>query len=94
MTKASMVEFQKNRPSFPIEELEKYDDQWVAFSMDAKKILASGQTIEDLFIRAEETGVDMQEVAIEHVVFAGMEINIGGAEFEYVYLGNETSEQP
>lgn len=50
--------------------------------MDAKNILASGQTIEELFDRAETAGVDMQSVAIEHVVFGSMEINIGAAEFE------------
>lgn len=89
MTKASIVEFQKNRPNFPDIELDKYEGQWVAFSMDAKHILASGETLEDLIECAKSAGVDMQEVAIEHVVVCGNEVNIGAADLELVYLKNE-----
>lgn len=82
MIKASIVEFQKNRPNFPREELEKYDGQWVAFSADGGQIVASGATLEEMFDRVEAANEDEHEIVIERVVFADRIINIGAAEFE------------
>lgn len=82
MVRTSIVEYQKNRPNFPREELEKYDGQWVAFNADGRRIVASGESLEDLFEHVEAAGENKHEIGIEKVVFGGMIVNIGAAEFE------------
>ena len=86
MATASMVEFQKNRPHFSEEELEKYNGNWVAFSADGKRIVARGETLEDLFIHAELARIDMQDVVLDHILYEPFVISLGAQEFEYVYL--------
>ena len=81
MTKASIIEFQKNRPNFPEEELAKYDGNWVAFSADGRRIVAAGKTLDDLVESVKAVGEDMQNVGIERVEYEPMVVHIGAAEF-------------
>ena len=80
MTKSSIIEFQMNRPNFPTEELWKHDGNWVAFSADGKRIVASGPTMEALEDAVQAANEDMQNVWLERVEVRTNLINIGGAE--------------
>jgi hypothetical protein len=80
MKTASYAVFQENRAKFPLEELRKYDGQWVAFSADGTRIVANGGRIADLVEPVRAAGEDMQDVALEHIVFDSDEIYLGAAE--------------
>lgn len=82
MTKTSIVEFQKNRPNFPDEELLKYNGNWVAFSADGTRIIACGATLEEMFARVEDAKEDKHEVVIERVDYQPFLGNLGAAEFQ------------
>jgi hypothetical protein len=62
-----MSAYENNRVKFPLEELRKYAGQWVAFSMDGRRILASAETIPDLEKQLTATGEDPQNVALERI---------------------------
>jgi hypothetical protein len=82
MTKAEIIEFQKNRPHFPNEELLKYNGNWVAFSADGKRIVACGKTLDDLVESVKAIGGDMQNVGMERVEYEPFVVHIGAAEFQ------------
>jgi predicted RNase H-like HicB family nuclease len=82
MATASMVEFQKNRPRFPWEELLKYNGNWVAFNADGTRIVAHGKTLEDLFEVLKAANEDVHEVVYEKVEFEPFVSNLGAAEFQ------------
>ena len=46
----SMSVYADNRARFPLEELRKYADQWVAFSLDGSRVLVSAATLTELKI--------------------------------------------
>jgi hypothetical protein len=60
--------FIKNRQEFPLEELMKYAEQWVAWSPDGTKIVAasseSGEALWDLVLAA---GYDPRECVISYM---------------------------
>lgn len=82
MNAASTVVFQENRAKFPLEELEKYRGQWVAFSSDARRIVAGASSMIDLFDQLRAANEDIQSLAFEHIMFDADEIYLGGAEFQ------------
>jgi hypothetical protein len=82
MAKPTIIEFQKNRPSFPNEELLKYDGNWVAFSGDGRRIVAYAETLDRLFDVLQAANEDVQEVVYERVETHPMVVNIGAAEFQ------------
>jgi len=59
--------FRSNRAQFSREELAQYRGQWVAFSADGRRILASGETLECLEQKLAAQGNDPQEVVLEGV---------------------------
>jgi hypothetical protein len=71
-------DYQANRGRFPLAELMKYRDQWVAFSLDGRQIIASSPelaTLDDLIVAA---GHDPEQVALERIDFG--DTCLGGAE--------------
>jgi hypothetical protein len=79
--KAAMTRtYRQNRDDFPVDELARYDGKWVAFSADARRVVASGETIVELCDRVRANNVDPQDVVIERVEMNPEEVNLGGAE--------------
>jgi Family of unknown function (DUF5678) len=70
--------FRKNRANFSDDELRKFDGQWVAFSGDGRRIVASGETIAELEKKLVAAGENAEEVGFEHVLLD--EASVGGAE--------------
>jgi hypothetical protein len=60
-------EFRQNRPRFPREELARYRGQWVAFSPDGRRIVASALTLARLEEHLKAAGEDAQRLAFESV---------------------------
>jgi hypothetical protein len=63
--------FQKNRARFTRAELEKYDGQWVAFSDDGSRIVASSEDLGELDKLVTAAGEDPQKVGYECIDFQG-----------------------
>lgn len=73
-------EFRQNRKCFPREELEKYRGQWVAFSADGRRIVASAATLEALEERLQAAGEDAQRLAFEGIPGPDDDISPGAEE--------------
>jgi hypothetical protein len=63
--------FRENRATFSWEALKKYDGQWVAFSMDGRRVVASHEDLDELKTLVEAAGETMQTVILECVDFQG-----------------------
>jgi hypothetical protein len=72
--------YRENRARFPVEELRKWDGQWVAFSADGQHILAGAQTITELADRVRALREDLRDVVLERLEMESTEINLGAAE--------------
>ena len=70
--------FQANRSRFPLEVLEKYQGQWVAFSAEGDRIVASAEDLAGLDQRVIAAGENPEEVGIERIEFE--DTTLGGAE--------------
>ena len=75
-------EFRQNRQQFPLEELAKYRGQWVAFSADGRRIVASAPTLEALHEHLEAAGEDVQQLPLEGVPGPDDDFFLGSAELE------------
>lgn len=64
-----MSSYHQNRAKFPLEELKRYEGQWVAFSPDGSRIVASCEDFAQLDERVVAAGEDPKEVWFEHVIF-------------------------
>jgi hypothetical protein len=73
-------EFRENRKRFPHEELAKYRGQWVAFSPDGRRIVASAPTLEALHQRLEAAGEDVQQLPMEGVPGPDDDFSLGSEE--------------
>ena len=73
-------EFRQNRSRFPREELAKYRGQWVAFSPDGRRIVASAETLEALHQRLQAAGENAQQLAFEGIPGPDDDISLGAAE--------------
>jgi hypothetical protein len=72
--------YEANRSRFGANELQKYRGQWVAFSADGSRILASADDLAELDRLVVASGADPQAVGIERVPDdAGF---LGGIELE------------
>lgn len=58
-------EYRNNRAQFPHAELVKYQGAWVAFSADGRRILARGETVEQLEQQIAAVGENSQNVVLE-----------------------------
>ena len=63
-----------------MDELRKYDGQWVAFSADGRRVLASAPSIADVATLLRVAQVDLQNAVLEHIEMDSTEINLGSAE--------------
>jgi hypothetical protein len=71
-------QLRENRALFPAAELAPYRGQWVAFTMDGRRVLASARTLGELDALLVALGEDPEKVALE---FLDCEDNyLGGAE--------------
>jgi hypothetical protein len=79
MKVATTKVYRQNRARFPVETLEQYGGQWVAFSADGRRIVAGAETIGQLSERVVAVREDLQDVVIEKIEAETDEIQIGGA---------------
>jgi Family of unknown function (DUF5678) len=80
MQNASTRIYRENRASFPLVELRKFAGQWVAFSADGLRIIASAPTIVELTGRLREGKHEVRDVVVERIESETDEINLGAAE--------------
>ena len=59
--------FEENRSKFPLEELAKYWGKQVAFSPDGTRIVASGDTLEELDANLEAAGIHFSQVVTSYI---------------------------
>jgi hypothetical protein len=74
-----LSEFEKNRMLIPEEELKKYDQMWIAVSLDGKRIIAGAPDLLQLDERVQDAGEDPENVSLEFVSFDS-DILLGGVE--------------
>jgi hypothetical protein len=73
------AQFNKNRASFPLDELAKYEGNWVAFSPDGIKIVAADPDLAVLEQKVRSAGYNPADVGFENVpAESDGEIFIGG----------------
>jgi hypothetical protein len=60
-------EYFENWRTFPIDELVKYEDQYIAWSWDGSRILASDPDRDELDRKLEAAGIDPSRVVHEYV---------------------------
>lgn len=66
-TREEIGEFIRNRQNFPLEELVKYAGKHIAYSLDGKRILASGETAEEVDQQLIAAGIDPSRVVGSYV---------------------------
>jgi hypothetical protein len=71
-------EYQHNRACFSVAQLAKYRGQWVAFSPDGSRILASSEDLVTLDSLPVAAGEDPEQVALERIELE--DSLLGGAE--------------
>jgi hypothetical protein len=71
-------EYRENRARFSLSELVKYRGQWLAFSLDGRRIIASGEDLAALDNLVAATGEDPEGVAFERIEMD--DVYLGGAE--------------
>ena len=59
--------FDENRSKFPLEELAEYAGKHIAFSLDGTRILASGDTIEEVEEQLIAAGINPNQVVGSYV---------------------------
>lgn len=62
-----MVLYARNRRTIPWENLACHAGQWVAFRADGTRVVASGNTIEELDANLRAAGIDAGEVGWERI---------------------------
>ena len=66
--------FEKNRSKFPLEELAKYWGKHVAFSPDGTRIVADGDSEEELDAALEAAGIPFGQVVYSYVDVPGVSL--------------------
>jgi hypothetical protein len=75
-----LTEYEENRRKFTLEQLGPYDQQWVAFSLDGKRIVAAAPDLADTDRKVVEAGEDPENVGYEFVDLSPHS-DVGGAQF-------------
>ena len=73
-------EYRTNRARFPRAEVAKYQGTWVAFSADGCRIVASGETVDQLEERLTALGEAGQRVVLEWLAGPEDDSLLGGGE--------------
>jgi hypothetical protein len=79
-TLPELSEYEKNRMLFTAEQLQPYEGQWVAFSLDGKRIVAAAPDLLDLDQRIKDAGENPENVGLEFINHHP-ELWLGGVEF-------------
>jgi hypothetical protein len=74
-------EYRTNRAQFPQAEAAKYRGMWVAFSADGCRIVASGETVEQLENRLAALGEEGRQVVLEWLAGPEDDSLLGGGEW-------------
>ena len=74
-------EYNKNREAFTEEQLAPYEGQWVAFSMDGKRIIAAAPDLIRLDQKVKDIGENPEQVALEFIDGRSEFIDVGGIQF-------------
>jgi hypothetical protein len=74
----NLEDYRENRARFPLAELLKYRGQWVAFSSDGRRIVASSDDLATLDTLIVVAGENPEQVALERIEFE--DSFLGGAE--------------
>ena len=74
------MDYEKNRDQFTIEQLEPFDKQWVAFSMDCTRIIAAAPDLEVLERTLAAGANDPERVWLEFIDLSP-DISPGGSQF-------------
>lgn len=72
--------YRQNRARFPVDDLKPYDGQWVAFSADGRRIVASAENIGQLSDRVTAARQELQDVVLERIEVETGDIRVGGTE--------------
>lgn len=75
-----LTEYETNRDQFTIEQLEPYNGQWVAFSMDGKRIVAAAPDLLELDQKVVAAGENPENVALQFIDLSP-DISPGGGQF-------------
>ena len=67
MEPPDLSHYEENRCKFPLDELAKYGGKHVAFSLDGTRIVASGETEEELEAALEAAGIPFNQVVFSYV---------------------------
>jgi hypothetical protein len=63
----NVQEFRDNRARHPLSDLMKYRGQWVAFSADGRRVVASSDSLETLDELVVAAGEDPEQIAYERI---------------------------
>jgi hypothetical protein len=80
MNPAATTDYRQNRDKFSIEELRKRNGDWVAFSADRQRIIASAATIAELANQVRALHQDLRDFVLEHIEIESTDIYLGAAE--------------
>ncbi len=80
MSVAAAETYRQNRARFAAQDLKPYDGQWVAFSVDGDRIVASGNNLGEVSARVLAAGNDLREVVLERIEIESGDIQLGGAD--------------
>lgn len=72
--------YRENRARMPVEELQRWEGQWVAFVADGSRIVGGAADLRQLVEALRETGMKTTECVFERIEFDGREEFVGGAE--------------
>ena len=72
--------YRQNRARFAASDLKPYDGQWVAFSADGHRIVASGESIGQVSERVAAAREAIQELVLERIEIETADTRLGGAE--------------
>ncbi len=75
-------QYRTNRAVFPLIELARYRGQWVAFSLDGRRLLAGAENLGRLEEQLATQGEDPQQVVLEHIPGPEDDTSLGAAEFQ------------
>jgi hypothetical protein len=75
----ALEEYERNRQQFTIAQLQPFEGQWVAFSLDGKQIVAAAAGLLDLDQKVSAAGEDPEQVWLEFIDLRP--IKLGAAEF-------------
>ena len=68
----------ENRNNFPAVELAKYENQWVAWTRDRKRIVAGADDLDQLEVAVKAAGMDLGDTVLELILPFDMAF-LGGA---------------